>query len=138
MDALDQIAAEAAQHEAEAEAQQPGAEQQAQQVDPAAYWAVIPKMIGGALAMAIPELESVYSDAKCFAWGQSMAAVVAVEGWEASEKLARWTPWLALVGTSAAFVIPTYHAVKRFQAMNEITPEAEKTAGQGGDGGGAQ
>lgn len=116
MDTLDQIAAEAVMHESEQEAAQeaamnPEAEQQPA-IDPALAWAQIPKMFGSILSMALPELDQVYTDQRCYAWGSAMSAVADKYGWDAAETMSRYAPEIALVVATIPLAVPTVKAIK--------------------------
>ena len=117
MDVLDQIAAEAAQLETEqAQVQQAienPEEQQEPAIDPALAWAQIPKMFGGILSMALPELGAVYTDDKCHAWGSAMSMVADKYGWDAAETMAKWGPEIALTLATLPLAIPTVKAIQK-------------------------
>jgi hypothetical protein len=137
LDNLDRIALEASGSEAEAQAVEdailnPNPEPV---IDPAQTWAQVPKMFGGLLAMAMPELAQVYTDDKCLAWGVGMAAVSEKYGWDAGETISRFGPEIALVVASLPLVLPTVTAIKtrRAEAAKKppdklIATEAEKEA----------
>lgn len=113
-DALDQIAKEASIGEAEAQAEQdainnPEAEEQ---IDPAQVWAQIPKMFGGLLAMAMPELKAAYNDQACLQWGGAMAAVADKYGWDAAETFSRFGPEIALCCATIPLALPTIAAIR--------------------------
>ncbi|MCZ2495735.1 hypothetical protein GN316_03090 [Xylophilus sp. Kf1] len=76
--------------------------------DPAANWAVIPKMVGGMLCMALPELTPIYSEENCLAWGTEMARLAAKRGWETDGL----PPEVSVLVVSAVFVVPTTFAIK--------------------------
>lgn len=116
MDALDQISAEAAGLENDQEAAQeaalnPGGEPR-QAIDPAIAWGQLPKMFGGILAMAVPELGAVYTDDKCYAWGAAMHLVAEKYEWDAAETMARYGPEIALAMATLPLAIPTVQAIK--------------------------
>lgn len=131
MDALDQIAAEAAPLEAEQQQrlddiENPPAPEPI--IDPSYGWAQIPAMVGGMLTMAMPELQGVYNEAACMQWGTAMHAVATKHGWEAGETMARWAPEIALTMASLPLVVPVVHAVKARKAAAEKAPSLAHAA----------
>lgn len=116
MDTLDQIAAEASQLENEHAAAQAAIEnpdeQAAPAVDPAQAWAALPKMFGGILSMAFPELGKVYTDDRCYQWGAAMQQVADKYGWDAGETMARWAPEIALTMATLPLALPTVAVIK--------------------------
>lgn len=124
MDMLDQIAVEAQGIEQEQQAAQDAIlnpEPDAPAVDPAQVWAALPKMFGGILAMAFPELEKAYTDEKCIAWGGAMSMVADKHGWDAAETMAKWGPEIALTMATLPLAIPTVKVIKR--AMDDAKKE---------------
>ena len=118
MDNLDKIAAESSilegeQQAAEDAATNPG--QDAPAIDPALAWAQLPKMFGGIISMALPELDKVYTDDKCYAWGAAMSSVAEKHGWDAAETMARFGPEIALTVATLPLVVPTVLAIKKAQ-----------------------
>lgn len=97
----------------------------AQAVDPAQQWAMIPAMLGSALSIAMPELQSVYSREACEAWGAAMVPVADKYGWNADGLIG---PEVALLAASLPFVIGTYGAIKSKKA--ELQREAKPEVGQ--------
>ncbi|OJA63795.1 hypothetical protein BGV68_01880 [Burkholderia ubonensis] len=89
-------------------------------VDPAAQWAMLPKVFGGILAMAMPELADVYSDAACAAWGAKMAPVADKYGWDAASTLGGWMPEISLAMATLPLALPTMAAIKQRRMMAEI------------------
>lgn len=118
MDNLDKIAAESSILEGEQQAAEDAAlntEQDAPAIDPALAWAQLPKMFGGIISMALPELDKVYTDEKCYAWGAAMSAVAEKHGWDAAETMARFGPEIALTVATLPLVVPTVLAIKKAQ-----------------------
>ena len=87
-------------------------------------WAAIPKMIGSALSLALPELKEAYSTERCIAWGESMHAVAKKRGWDVGES----APELVLAMTTLGlFVLPTGMAIyARVQAKKKEAPKANE------------
>jgi len=102
----------------EADAANPSAEQQqAQQVETAAatvadiaakQWGMLMFTIGGFACMIAPELRQVYSEERCFAWGQQANAVAEKYGWNGPSAM----PELALIASTAGFAVPTYFLLR--------------------------
>lgn len=92
--------------------------------DPAENWAVIPKMVGSMLCMALPELTGVYSEENCHAWGTEMARLAAKRGWETDGL----PPEVSVLVVSAVFVVPTTFAIKARADQRKRMREAQ--AGQ--------
>lgn len=114
---LDAIELEARAEEQAREAAQSEASKPSGVPDQVEMWALIPKQLGGILAMALPELRDVYTDAACMQWGAGMAAVAQKYEWDAAEVLAKWAPEVALVTATIPLAVPTYFAVsKRLEA----------------------
>ncbi len=88
-------------------------------IDPAQTWAQIPFMFGRLLSMAMPELNDVYTEDRCYAWGVGMAAVSDKHGWDAGEVIGRWGPEIALCVASVPLVVPTYQAIKARREAKE-------------------
>jgi hypothetical protein len=141
LDNLDKIALEAMGGEIEDQAKQdailnPNPEPV---IDPAKTWAQIPFMLGGMLAMAMPELKQVYTEAACMTWGQGMAAVSDKYGWDAGETISRWAPEFMLVAASMPLLVPTVRAVKaRAEAAKARAPEKAPEAVAGAQGAAAE
>jgi hypothetical protein len=94
-------------------------------IDPAQTWAQIPRMLGGLLAMAMPELAKVYTDEKCLAWGQGMAAVSDKYGWDAADTIAKWGPEIALGVATLPLALPTIAAIRARRAQPAQQPEKD-------------
>lgn len=135
-DPLDAIAIEAMGGEQKADAAQAAILDPEPAIDPAQVWAQVPKMLGGILTMALPELAGVYTDDKCLAWGHGMAAVADKYGWDAGETMGRFGPEIALTVATLPLALPTFAAIKARRAEKPqkqpekvIDPEeAEKAA----------
>lgn len=119
IDALDQIADEGRTVEGAAGAPG-GPDQQAQQQPGAvdaeqesiAMWAMLPKSVGSALVLALPELAEVYSDENCLAWGASMQNYSRIKGWDVKN-----APGALVAMASLPFVLGTAGALlKRLKA----------------------
>ncbi|HGO6127519.1 TPA: hypothetical protein ACK3RK_006087 [Burkholderia cepacia] len=89
-------------------------------VDPATQWAMLPKVFGGILAMAMPELNDVYSDAACAEWGSKMVPVADKYGWDAAGALSGFMPEIALAMATLPLAIPTLAAIKQRRIAAEI------------------
>lgn len=123
-DVLDQIEQAEEQRQAEQSAAQEAANTPEPVMDPALAWAQIPKAVGGILAIAMPELEGVYTDAACMKWGQGMSLVAEKYGWDASETMARYAPEMALVMATLPLAIPTVSAFKARRAAAEAAAKS--------------
>lgn len=106
------------------ESQQQEAAEQAQhaELDAAAkQWGMLMFMIGGFAQMIAPELKTVYSEDRCFAWGQQANAVGEKYGWNGPSAM----PELALIASTAGFFVPTYFLCKaRIKAAQDGTGPA--------------
>lgn len=111
--ALDDIARQAASEEQEQVAAQQAAEAPAGP-DPlqAQAWAQIPMMLGGMLAMALPEVAPAYTEEACMRWGGAMAQLADKYGWEAGATMAKYAPEIAVTMASIPLVVPVVHAIK--------------------------
>ncbi|MBB1073635.1 hypothetical protein HUU62_04330 [Rhodoferax sp. 4810] len=95
-----------------AEQQQQAAAQQAQvsQAEASAkQWGMLMFTIGGFAQMIAPELKPVYSEERCFAWGQQANAVGEKYGWNGPSSM----PELALIASTAGFFVPTWLIIKQ-------------------------
>lgn len=93
------------------EAQQAAAEAQAQASESEAgarAWGMMMFTIGGFAQMIAPELKPVYSEDRCFQWGQQAQAVAEKYGWGGPTAM----PELALVASTAGFAVPTYLVIR--------------------------
>jgi hypothetical protein len=125
LDALDRIGLEAAGQEADAAAAEHEAIHGADPepvIDHASSWAQLPFMVGGILSMVLPELRGVYTEEKCYAWGQGMALVADKHGWDAGETMAKWGPECMLIAASVPLIVPTVQAIKARQAARKAKP----------------
>jgi hypothetical protein len=130
--ALDAIAGEAARLEGEQEQQQQPATPEPGPLE-AHAWAQIPMMVGGLLAMALPEVADAYTPDACLRWGEGMAAVANKYGWEAGETMAKYAPEIALTMASVPLVLPVVKAIKaRKEAAESKAPRIEDAAAQAG------
>lgn len=104
-----------------ADGEMPGAEPAPAGPSQGEQWAMIPAMLGSALAMALPDLREVYSQSACLAWGEAMAPVAKKYGWDAD---ALACPEVGLLCASLPLALGTITAVQRHKA-------AAAKAGQG-------
>ena len=74
----------------------------------AKQWGMLIFTIGGLAQMIAPELKAVYSEDRCFEWGQQANAVAEKYGWNGPSKM----PELALIMSTAGFFVPTYFVMK--------------------------
>ena len=92
----------------------------------AKQWGMLMYTIGGFAQMIAPELKAVYSEDRCFAWGQQATAVAEKYGWNGPSNM----PELALLASTAGFAIPTYllmkASIKTAQAGTSPTSLAAK------------
>ena len=98
----------------ETDADNPTAEQQQEQAEQAAketaadqaarQWGMIMFTVGGFACMIAPELKPVYSEDRCFQWGQHANAVAEKYGWTGPSAM----PELALMASTVGFAVPTY------------------------------
>ena len=84
-------------------------EQAATQSDIAAkQWGMLMFTVGGFAQMIAPELRPVYSEERCFAWGQQANAVAEKYGWNGPSAM----PEIALIASTAGFAVPTYFLIR--------------------------
>lgn len=106
-------------------AQAEHAEQEATALSEAKAWAQVPFAVGKLLCMLAPELEPVYSEAACQAWGESVVPVAQKYGWSASV-----FPEIALAITTAGFAIPSYMVIRaKMAAMKEAAAQSRQVQG---------
>lgn len=74
----------------------------------AKQWGMLMYTIGGFAQMIAPELKQVYSEERCFAWGQQCNHVAEKYGWNGPSAM----PELALIASTAGFAVPTYFLIK--------------------------
>lgn len=74
----------------------------------ARQWGMLMFTIGGMACMVAPDLRPVYSEDRCFMWGQQAQAVAEKYGWNGPSKM----PELALIASTFGFAVPTYFAVR--------------------------
>lgn len=89
------------------EARQAEAEQASDQA--ARQWGLLMFTVGGFAQMIAPELKPVYSEERCFQWGQQANAVCEKYGMTAPVAL----PELALIASTAGFAVPTYLVIRQ-------------------------
>lgn len=100
---------DAANPSAEAKAEE--AHQQAQQTEKdaaAQEWGMLMYTVGGFACMIAPELKPVYSEDRCFQWGQQANNVAEKYGWAGPRAM----PELALIASTVGFAVPTYFMVR--------------------------
>lgn len=78
------------------------AEQGAQQ------WGMLMFTVGGFAQMLAPELKPVFSEDRCFHWGQQANAVAKKHGWATPDNM----PELALLASTIGFAVPTFFLVR--------------------------
>lgn len=71
-------------------------------------WGMVMFTVGGFVQMVAPELRAVYSEERCFAWGQQAGAVAKKYGWDGPSAM----PELALIASTLGFAVPTYLVIK--------------------------
>lgn len=71
-------------------------------------WGMIMYSVGGFATMIAPELKPIYSDERCFEWGQAAHAVAEKHGMGAPTSM----PEITLLVSTLGFAIPTVFAVK--------------------------
>lgn len=101
--------AEAMQAEATAEAE-------------AQAWAMVPAAIGSVLSMFAPELQAVYSQDACKAWGERMVPVAEKYGWNGPTNL----PEIGLLIATASMALPTVLVLRAKLAAMREAAEAER------------
>ncbi len=74
----------------------------------ARQWGMLMYTIGGFCQMIAPELKTVYSEERCFSWGQQANAVGEKYGWNGPSAM----PELALIASTAGFAVPTYFLMR--------------------------
>jgi hypothetical protein len=85
-------------------------EQQATASDIAAkQWGMLMFTVGGFAQMIAPELRPVYSEERCFAWGQQANAVAEKYGWNGPSAM----PEIALIASTAGFLVPTWLVLRQ-------------------------
>ena len=93
---------------AAAQAEQ-AAQAKASEADMAAkQWGMLMFTVGGFCQMIAPELRQVYTEERCFAWGQQANAVAEKYGWNGPSAM----PELALLASTAGFVVPTFFLMR--------------------------
>ena len=74
----------------------------------AKQWGMLIYTIGGMCQMIAPELKEVYSEQRCFDWGQQANAVAEKYGWNGPSAM----PELALLASTAGFFVPTFFMMR--------------------------
>lgn len=103
---------------AEVDAANPTMEQQAEQQAEAEAiseseaaaksWGMIMFTVGGMASMIAPELRPLYSQERCFEWGQAANAVAEKHGIKGPGNM----PEITLLASTLTFAVPTFFAVK--------------------------
>lgn len=93
---------------ARAQAEQAEREQASQDDMNAKQWGMLMYTIGGFCQMIAPELRQVYTEERCFQWGQSANAVAEKYGWNGPSSM----PEIALIASTAGFAVPTWLLMK--------------------------
>ena len=83
-------------------------EQASESIAGAKAWGLMMFTIGGFAQMLAPELKPVYSEERCFQWGQQAQAVAEKHGWTGPSAM----PELALIASTAGFAVPTYLVIR--------------------------
>lgn len=98
-------------------------------LDPVAAWAEIPAAIGGLLAMAAPELQPVYNEKACRAWGEAMHRLAVKRGWSTEGM----PPEVSVALVTLGFAVPTVAVikVKRAQAQAAARAKAQPSGESG-------
>lgn len=85
-------------------------EQAATQSDIAAkQWGMLMYTVGGFAQMVAPELRQVYTEERCFAWGQQANAVAEKYGWNGPSAM----PEIALIASTVGFLVPTWLVLRQ-------------------------
>lgn len=101
----------------QAEAQQ--AAEEAQSDVNAKQWGMLMYTVGGFAQMIAPELKPVYSEERCYQWGQQANAVAEKYGLNGPSVM----PEIALIASTAGFAVPTYLLIR---AKLETAKEAKE------------
>jgi hypothetical protein len=131
LDDLDRIALEAGGMEADAQAKEDELLNPAPAIDPAETWAALPKMFGGLLQIAMPELAGVYTDAACLQWGGAMQVLAEKHNWDAAGTMSRWAPEIGMIFATLPLAIPTINAIRARRAEAEHAARGKQTLDSG-------
>ena len=94
----------------EQEQAQAGEQQaQASAEDGARDWGILMFTVGGLVCMVAPELRPIYTDDRCYAWGQQMQLVGEKYGWNAPSN----SPELGLIASTIGFAVPTFMVLRQ-------------------------
>jgi len=85
-------------------------------------WAGFPFVFGSIVAEAMPEVEPVYTEARCIAWGEKMLPVARRYGWTAGVA----GLWAGVIGATWAFAKPTWTAVRARRAAAAQAAAAQR------------
>lgn len=132
---LDALAADARAADTAAELHGEGAARGAEQpaaapgLTPAQEWAQVPAIFGRIVGRFYPEVNAIYSEKACDAWGASMVPVAERYGWTASKFFAWLGPWIGLAMATEALATPTYQvlAARVRSAREEAAKAAESS-----------
>ena len=104
---------------AETDAENPDPNEQARQAEQAEQatasdlaakqWGMLMFTVGGMAQMLAPELRPVYSEERCFAWGQQANAVAEQNGWIGPSAM----PEIALIASTAGFLVQTFLVIRQ-------------------------
>ena len=111
LEALGGMAAELDDANPDPEQQQAAQEEQAKAAESdvaAKQWGMLMYSIGGMACMIAPELRQVYSEERCFNWGQQANLVAEKYGWNGPSSM----PELMLIASTAGFFVPTFFVVR--------------------------
>lgn len=72
-------------------------------------WGMMMFTVGGFAQMLAPELKAVYSEERCYAWGQQANAVAEKYGLNGPTAM----PEIALIASTAGFAVPTYLVIRQ-------------------------
>lgn len=71
-------------------------------------WGMVMFTVGGMATMIAPELRQIYTQERCFEWGQSAYAVAEKHGLKGPGNM----PEITLLASTMSFAIPTFFAVR--------------------------
>ena len=102
--------------------------------DPAEEWAMLPAVLGSILAIGLPEVREVYSEANCKEWGRAMVPVAEKYGWDSG----LLGPEVGLLAASAPMVIGTAFAIRSRRAAKHEPAPSEAPAQEPAPGSGSK
>lgn len=100
--------------------QQQQAQQEATQAadaeEAAAEWGMLMFTVGGFASMIAPELQQIYTEQRCYRWGQAAHAVANKYKLESPKKM----PELLLISSTLTFLVPTFFILRdKLREMKE-------------------